>query len=101
MIRDDRSMNAELARGAVDGKVRFLRPDSVNADEMHASMRSGVLHSQHYGSMGVSEHSGHADSCRPDAPVVAVRYASGTGMEGPVRHDVHATNVPPSYLAGA
>jgi hypothetical protein len=54
MIRDNRSMNADLARGAVDGKIRFLRPDSVDADEQAASERAGALHTQHYGSMGIS-----------------------------------------------
>jgi alpha-D-ribose 1-methylphosphonate 5-phosphate C-P lyase len=100
MIRDDRSMNAEMARGSVDGKVRFLRPDSVNADERHAQERSGALHTQHYGSMGVSEHSSYnIEANRPDSPVVEDRYVFNPAA--PVRTDVHATNVPPSYLAGA
>lgn len=53
-IRDNRSMNADLQRGAVDGKVRFLRPDAGDADESHARQRAGVLHTSHYGSMGLS-----------------------------------------------
>ena len=66
--RDARSMNAELGRGAVDGKVRFLRPDSAGADETHASDRAQVLHSQHYGTFGVSAvNQGVVEDCRPDS----------------------------------
>jgi hypothetical protein len=56
-IRNDRSMNSDLARGAVEGKMRFLRPNADSmADEVHAQERAVDLHEQHYGTMGVSQH---------------------------------------------
>jgi len=74
-IRDNRSMNQDLSRGAVDGKVRFLRPDSADADETHARDRAGVLHTQHYGSMGISAY--QTDTIaqqRPDATPAYLPY---------------------------
>jgi hypothetical protein len=53
-VRDNRSMNYDLSVGAVEGKVRFLRPHAVDADESHALQRSYELHPSHYGSMGIS-----------------------------------------------
>lgn len=74
-IRDNRSMNADLARGAVDGKLRFLRPDSVDADETHARQRSSALHPQHYGTMGISAYdSGTIAANRPDATPAYLPY---------------------------
>ncbi len=53
--RVDRSMNNDIRRGAVDGRIRFMRPDSANSDTTAVVERSRVLHSQHYGSMGIAE----------------------------------------------
>lgn len=70
-----RSMNADLARGAVDGKVRFLRPDAVGgASEIHARTRAQALHHEHYGSMGVDTNSYVMDEHRPDATVRDLAY---------------------------
>jgi hypothetical protein len=68
MYRDDRNMNRGLAVGATEGKVRFLRPDAVDdVDECHARQRATELHSQHYGTMGVSYDSLYLiDGARPD-----------------------------------
>jgi hypothetical protein len=56
-MRTNRSMNEDLWRGAVDGKLRFLRPNAGGpADESHAAARANDLHIQNYGSMGISEH---------------------------------------------
>lgn len=74
-IRTDRSMNSNLARGAVDGKVRFLRPDSVDADETHARDRSGALHTQHFGSMGIgADNRTLIEQHRPDATPRSAAY---------------------------
>ena len=54
MIRSNRSMNNDLSVGMVEGKVAFLRPHAVDADESHAAARAQVLHPQHYGTMGIS-----------------------------------------------
>jgi|KBSMisStaDraftv2_1062788.scaffolds.fasta_scaffold384232_2 hypothetical protein len=55
-MRTNRSMNEDLRRGAVDGKLRFLRPNAGGpADETHALQRSGELHTENYGSMGISQ----------------------------------------------
>lgn len=70
-----RSMNADLARGAVDGKVRFLRPDAVGGmSEQYAQDRQGVLHTQHYGSMGVASTSPEIERQRPDASVKSLGF---------------------------
>lgn len=80
MIRDNRSMNADLARGAVDGKVRFLRPDSVDADETHARDRAGALHTSHYGSMGISaDQRITIEQHRPDSTPRSAAYAPYLG----------------------
>ena len=52
--RIDRSMNDELRFGGLDGRVRSLRPDTANAEMEPALARSRVLHSQHFGSLGVN-----------------------------------------------
>lgn len=56
-FRYDRGMNRSLSVGAVDGKVRFLRPDADDCDESHAQLRAQQLHTAHYGSMGISQDS--------------------------------------------
>ena len=48
-------MNADLRRGAVDGRARFLRPDAGAADETAAKVRADLLHPQWYGTMGISQ----------------------------------------------
>ena len=55
--RIDRSMNADLRRGAVDGRVRFDRPNAANAERTQVESRNRVLHTAHYGFMGVTEDS--------------------------------------------
>lgn len=68
MIRNTRSQNLSLSIGAVEGKVRFNRPDSASADEVHAVARAQELHTAHYGSMGISGNSViRIDDARPDA----------------------------------
>jgi hypothetical protein len=77
-IRDNRSMNYELSTGAVEGKVRFLRPNAVDADESHALQRSGALHTQHYGSMGVSANNAAIIMAnRPDSSAPYLPYLPG------------------------
>lgn len=48
-----RSMNSELLHGALDGTVRFLRPNAAGADETAARSRAEALHPLHYGFMGL------------------------------------------------
>lgn len=76
MIRDTRSMNADMAQGAVDGKIRFLRPDAGGpADETHAQYRANVLHTQHYGSMGVSQF--RSDTVHESVPTSTPPFIGG------------------------
>lgn len=85
-IRYNRSMNADLSRGAVEGKVRFLRPDAGDADESHALQRSGALHTQNYGSMGVSASASaiiaanRPDSAAPYTPYLGEIYDTGMSL---------------------
>lgn len=53
--RIDRSQNADLRRGAVDGRVRFTRPNAANAELTQVQNRDRVLHATWYGTFGVSE----------------------------------------------
>lgn len=53
--RIDRSQNADLRRGAVDGRVRFSRPNAANAELTQVENRDRVLHATWYGTFGVSE----------------------------------------------
>jgi hypothetical protein len=50
--QSDRSMNADMRIGAVDGRLRFLRPNAVNAEMEEAVMRMSVLDVNHYGYIG-------------------------------------------------
>jgi hypothetical protein len=45
-------MNDQLKRGATDGLVRNMRPDSAGADYSHARGRAEYLHPQHFGTFG-------------------------------------------------
>lgn len=77
-IRDNRSMNYDLSIGSVEGKLRFLRPHAVDADEAHATQRAGVLHEQNYGSMGVSAYDrAIVMANRPDSPAPYLPYLPG------------------------
>lgn len=81
-VNDSRSMNGELFRGATDGKLRNMRPDSANADYSAAEQRSRLLHPTMYGTMGLG-----GDSVSPfvrDAmPDSAVRKAKrDIGIQG-------------------
>ena len=51
---NDRSMNNDMRIAAVEGRVRFLRPNTTNAEMEEAVMRASVLEGPHYGSMGVT-----------------------------------------------
>ena len=51
-INSSRSMNEQMHRGATDGKVKNMRPDSAGADYTHAEMRARQLHPLHYGTFG-------------------------------------------------
>ncbi len=74
--RTNRSMNADLWRGTVEGKIRFLRPNAGGpADEAHAQDRSGYLHSQIYGSMGISENA--IDIIRAHVPTSTPPFIGG------------------------
>lgn len=48
-----RSMNGELIHGALDGTVRFQRPNSASADHAHSEKRAAALHPMLYGTMGL------------------------------------------------
>lgn len=50
--RNDRSMNEQLHRGALDGTVKNMRPDSADADYGWAVARNRQLHPSYYGSFG-------------------------------------------------
>ena len=77
-IRNDRSMNSDLARGAVEGKMRFLRPNAdTMSDEMHAQERAVDLHEQHYGTMGVSQHD--LGTVKANVPTATPGYAPYLG----------------------
>jgi len=74
--RSDRSMNADLWRGAVDGKLRFLRPNAGGpADESHAMARAAGLHVEHFGFMGISEHD--IGTIRANVPTSAPPFIGG------------------------
>ena len=47
-------MNHELLRGSLDGTVRMLRPDAANAEYVPAQNRAALLHSLHYGTLGLA-----------------------------------------------
>lgn len=49
-----RSMNADMRIGAVDGRVRFLRPNATQPEMEEALLRAQVLEGPHYGHMGVT-----------------------------------------------
>jgi hypothetical protein len=75
-MRTDRSMNEDLQRGAVDGKLRFLRPNAGGpADETHAQQRASELHTENYGSMGISQF--QTDLIRQNSPTAAVPFIGG------------------------
>lgn len=75
-IHSNRSMNMDLAIGAVEGKVRFLRPDAGGpSDESHAQQRSGELHSQHYGTFGISQ--GASGVIQANVPTATPPFVGG------------------------
>lgn len=47
-------MNHELMRGTLDGTIRMLRPNAANAEYVHAQNRAALLHSLHYGTLGLA-----------------------------------------------
>jgi hypothetical protein len=53
--RVNRSMNADLRRGAVDGRIRFNRPDTANAEATGIEARERALHPSWYGTLGLPE----------------------------------------------
>lgn len=53
--RIERSQNSDLRRGAVDGRIRFERPNAANAELTQVTNRNRVLHATWYGTFGVSE----------------------------------------------
>jgi hypothetical protein len=50
----DRSMNDDLRIGAVDGRLRFIRPNAVNPEMEEALIRAGALDGPHWGNMGAT-----------------------------------------------
>lgn len=68
-INNSRSMNEQLHRGATDGSVRNMRPDSSAADYTHAEQRARLLHPSHYGSFGDRSDllSTFTEGARPDS----------------------------------
>lgn len=68
-INDSRSMNEQLHRGATDGAVRNMRPDTAAADYTHAEARARLLHPSHYGSFGERQDlvSSFTEGALPDA----------------------------------
>lgn len=49
-----RSMNDDMRIGAVEGRLRFLRPGTANPELEEAMVRSSVLATMLYGEMGVT-----------------------------------------------
>ena len=49
-----RSMNADMRVGAVDGRLRFLRPNAVNAEMEEALIRQAALDPGYYGAAAVT-----------------------------------------------
>jgi len=47
-------MNHELMRGSLDGTVRMLRPNAANAEYVFAQNRAALLHTSHYGTLGLA-----------------------------------------------
>jgi hypothetical protein len=47
-------MNHELLRGSVDGTVKMLRPNAANAEYVFAQNRAALLHTSHYGTLGLA-----------------------------------------------
>lgn len=65
-IRDNRSMNADLQIGAVEGKMRFMRPATGSADEGPTQTRALALDTTYYGNLGLSyEDKFHIDAMQP------------------------------------
>jgi hypothetical protein len=76
MQRMDRSMNWDMRMGAVDGRIRFMRPDTANAETTAVVDRAAALHPQHYGSMGVANDS---------LGIIRAALPGAVPPEGPVR----------------
>lgn len=76
---DSRSLNEQLHRGATDGKLRNLRPDTAGADYTHAVERARQLHPMHYGTFGHDADSmtPFTEDFMPDAETRRAKRESG------------------------
>jgi hypothetical protein len=74
-------MNHELMRGTVDGVVKMLRPNSANAEYAPAQARAALLHTLHYGTLGLAGES----SPRLDEASPFYGSPSGYGPKSPKR----------------
>jgi hypothetical protein len=54
MATSDRSMNDDLRIGAVEGRLRFLRPSTCNAEMSDVLTRAQMLEGPWYGNMGTT-----------------------------------------------
>lgn len=78
-INSSRTMNGQLVRGATDGKVRNMRPDTADADYAAAQLRSQQLHPSMYGTFGNGGDnvSPHLRDMMPDAATRAAKRDAG------------------------